>query len=63
MERAFVKQRAGIVQKQVAAGREFKVSKQMASVGIRFVCVFFIVHIFHPCVLWFIAGLCILQQT
>lgn len=26
MERALMKQRAGIVQKQVAAGREFKVS-------------------------------------
>ena len=30
MERALMKQRAGIVQKQVAAGREFKVSKFVA---------------------------------
>ena len=30
MERALMKQRAGIVQKQVAAGREFKVRKFVA---------------------------------
>lgn len=31
MERALMKQRAGIVQKQVAAGREFKVSVHCGS--------------------------------
>lgn len=41
MERALVKQRAGIVQKQVAAGREFKVNTHMASVVIRLVSLFF----------------------
>ena len=33
MERALMKQRAGIVQKQVAAGREFKVSSLSSKHG------------------------------
>ena len=52
MERALTKQRAGIVQKQVAAGREFKVGKHACSYGSVHNLVFSFLlnaHLLHTC--------------